>query len=141
MTHVARCAFLLTLSSALCLGAVSRVTSVEPTLAKPGDSAVAQGKNLGKGAVVKLFLTTGAKDIEVKMSEQSAESIGFTIPADTELGMYRLMIQTGGATPQLMEQPVMVEVLTAEEIEERAKEEERLSRAPEPPPAEEQPQP
>ena len=144
MKLLARTPILLTLSAALCWGAGSRVTSVEPQLAQPGDAAVAKGESIGAGQVVKLFLTTGANDIEVEISEQNAESIGFSIPEDIELGMYRLMIQTGGAAPALMEQPVTVEVLTAEEIEQRRKELEELSRLPEPepeqPPAEVPPQ-
>ena len=81
MKQVARCAFLLTLSAALCWGAVSRLTSVEPNWVEPGDAVVAQGQGLGKGQVVKLFLTTGSKDIEVEISEQTPESLGFSIPA------------------------------------------------------------
>ena len=51
MKRVARCAFLLTLSAALCWGAVSRLTSVEPNWVEPGDAVVAQGQGLGKGQV------------------------------------------------------------------------------------------
>ncbi len=134
MSQVARCTFLLTLSAALSWGAVARLTSVQPRLVKPGDAVVAKGESVGPNDVVKLFLTTGSKDIEIEMKDRTADSIGFSIPADIELGSYRLMIQTGGPTPALMEQPVMVEVMTAEELAERRKEEERLSKAPEPAP-------
>ncbi len=140
MKQLARAIFLSALSAALCWGALSRLTSVEPRLAKPGDAVAAKGESVGKGQVVKLFLTTGADDIEVEITEQTPESLGFSVPADIELGMYRLMIQTGGATPALMEQPMTLEVLTAEEIEERRKELEELSRAPTSP-AEPAPQP
>ena len=134
MTLVARSAVLLLAVAAVGLGA-SRVTSVEPTMATPGGQAVAAGDGLAKGMVVKLFLTADGKDIELEMIEQSTESIEFAIPADVQLGRYRLMIQTGGTTPALMEQPVFLEVMTAAEMEKRRKEEEQLTQAPEPPPA------
>ena len=47
----------------------------------------------------------------------------FTIPEKVEFGAYNLMIQTGGATPTLMEQPVGCTVENEEMARERAEEE------------------
>ena len=57
-----------------------RVLSVEPDTGKQGDELVVSGQNLDKGHVADLFLTAGGKDAKVKMVEQSAESIRFSVP-------------------------------------------------------------
>ena len=111
------------LAVALCPAAAPRLTSVEPNAGKPGDELLISGQNLGSSDVTKLFLTAAGKDHEVKIEEQTSDSIRFTIPAKVEVGSYNLMIQTGGATPTLMEQPIRCTVENEEMARKRAEEE------------------
>ena len=142
MEAAIRLAVLGVLTVVLASAAVPRLMSVEPEAVKPGDQVTANGSNLDSTNVTKFFLTAGGKDIQVKMDEQTADSITFTVPADTELGNYNLMVQTGGPTPALMEQPVICAVDDAEGIERRARELEEFLADPEPEPeAEPEPEP
>ncbi len=85
------------------------VQSVEPDTGKQGDELVVSGQSLDKDHVADLFLTAGGKDIKVKMVEQSAESIRFSVPK-VRPGRYRLMILTKGSDPAYLEQPVFCTV-------------------------------
>ena len=76
------------------------VQSVEPDTGKQGDELVVSGQSLDKDHVADLFLTAGGKDIKVKMVEQSAESIRFSVPK-VRPGRYKLMILTRGSEPHL----------------------------------------
>ncbi len=111
------------LAVAFSYAASPRLTSVEPNAGKPGDELLISGQNLGSSDVTKLFLTAGGKDHEVKIKEQTSDSIRFTIPEKVEFGSYNLMIQTGGATPTLLEQPIRCTVENEEMARERAEEE------------------
>ena len=122
-------------SAALAYAAFPRVTSVEPAMAQPGEEATASGSALNE--VVKLFLTLGNKDIEVEVKDSSEETILFALPADLEHGVYQLTIQTGGASPAIMVQPVRIEVADAEAIAQRKKEAEELEALEAAPPPEE----
>ncbi len=102
--------------------AVPRVTSVEPDAVAPGGSAVAKGSDLGRGSVDTLYLTVGGTDVEMKLTEQTAEAITFEVPASIELKRYRLMVLTSGAGAAYMEQPVALEVVDAETAKQRAEE-------------------
>lgn len=125
--------------AAVAFAAYPRLTSVEPSAAKPGDAVTANGESLEAENVTKLFLTAAGKDIELEISAQTAEAIKFTIPADIALGTYNLMVQTGGPTPALMEQPVRLEVadeatLSAKAAEAKKRQEE-MAKPVEPAPA------
>ena len=85
------------------------VQSVEPDTGKQGDELVVSGQRLDKDHVADLFLTAGGKDIKVKMVEQSAESIRFSVPK-VRPGRYKLMILTKGSDPAYLEQPVFCTV-------------------------------
>ena len=111
------------LAVALASAAAPRLSSVEPNAGKPGDELLISGQNLDSSNVTKLFLTAGGKDHEVKIKEQTSDSIRFTIPEKVEVGSYNLMIQTGGATPTLMEQPVRCTVENEEMARKRVEEE------------------
>lgn len=131
--------FLLAAAASIAWAAFPRLVSVEPAAAKPGDEVTVSGQSLEAANVAKLFLTAGGNDVEVEIAEQTAESIRFTIPADTAMGVYNLMVQTGGAAPQLIEQPVRLEVadeaaLTAKKAEAERLEQE-LAQPAEPAPA------
>jgi hypothetical protein len=94
-----------------------RLTSVEPTMASPGDSLAASGTDLNE--VELLFLTVGNTDVQVEITGKTAETIQFKLPADVPHGQYRLMLQTGGEAPALLVQPITCEVMSAAEITER----------------------
>lgn len=133
--------FLVFLACAATLRGAPRLTSVEPTMASPGDALTALGTDLNE--VELLFLTVGDTDVKVEITSKTAEEIKFKLPADVAHGQYRLMLQTGGEAPALLVQPIMCEVMSAAEIVERKaelqKEERRIddaaSPAPEPPAA------
>ena len=110
------------LAAALAYAAVPRLISVEPDAGKPGDELVVSGQNLDSSNATKLFLAAGGKDHQVKVREQTSDSIRFTIPEKIEFGSYNLMIQTGGATPVLYEQPVRCTVENEEMARKRAEE-------------------
>ena len=111
----------LSLATALAL-AVPRVTSVEPDAVAPGGSAVANGSDLGEGSVARLYLTAGGSDVQVEITEQSAEAISFKLPESTEMKRYRLMVLTRGAGAAYMEQPVALEVVDEATAKQRAEE-------------------
>ena len=103
---------LLALSTILTLSAASpRLSTVEPAALSPGAVAVATGVNLEKSAVAKLYLTAGGSDIELEITEQTAEKITFKVPAETAHKRYRMMFLTTGEGAAYMEQPVSVEVM------------------------------
>lgn len=145
MKRTLRLAATLACSAVLAFGAFPRLVAVEPAGCPPGGEAAAQGQNLDSETVAKLFLTAGGNDIELEIVEQSAESIRFKVPDGTAEGTYNLMVQTGGAAPALMEQPVRLQIADAEtlakEAEERKKQLEDLSKPAEPAPAPEDPKP
>jgi hypothetical protein len=94
--------------------AVPRVTSVEPPFGKNGEELVVNGENLGRGTVVKLFLTGGGEDHEVAIKEQTTGTIRFQIPEGLALGSYNVTLQTGGEAPAILEQPVACSVVDEE---------------------------
>jgi hypothetical protein len=99
---------------AACLAAFAqqsmpRMTSVEPGAGKAGDVIVVAGENLTKAAVAKVYLTDGKNDIEVQVTEQSATTLKFKIPARAK-GRLALMIETSGKDAKQIEQPVKLTV-------------------------------
>src|SRR3989442_15453650 len=86
--------------------AMPRMTTVEPPNGKAGDVLAVAGENLTKPAVSKLYLTDGKNDLEVQVTEQTATSLKFKIPASAKTGRFSLMILTGGEEPKYIEQPV-----------------------------------
>jgi nitrous oxidase accessory protein NosD len=90
--------------------AMPRMTSVEPTSAKKGDVVAVTGENLDKDLVAKVYLTDGKNDTVVEVTEQSATSIKFKIPAAKVAGRLALMVLTTGKDPKYIEQPVKVTI-------------------------------
>lgn len=123
--------FFALLACAATLVGAPRLTSVEPTMASPGDALTASGMDLNE--VELLFLTVGDTDVQVEITGKTAEEIKFKLPADVPHGQYRLMLQTGGEAPALLVQPIMCEVMSAAEVTERKdelrKEEQRIDAA------------
>jgi hypothetical protein len=115
MKQSARLLVALILTSLFTWAASPRVTGVKPSGGHTGDKLVVAGENLGADSVTRFFLTDGTNDHRVVMEEQKAGSILFAIPEKVEPGYYRLMLQTAGPTPALLEQPVSCQVLAADE--------------------------
>jgi hypothetical protein len=88
--------------------AMPRMTTVEPGSAKKGDVVAVTGENLDKDAVAKVFLTDGKNDTPVEVTEQTATTIKFKVPAAK--GRLALMILTTGKEPRYIEQPVKLTV-------------------------------
>jgi predicted solute-binding protein len=89
--------------------AMPRMVSTEPGNGKVGDVIAVTGENLTKESVAKLYLTDGKDDLEVQITEQTATTIKFKIPAKAT-GKMALMILTAGKDAKLIEQPVKVAV-------------------------------
>ncbi len=88
-----------------------RITAVEPASGKVGDVVTITGENLQKDNVAKVFLTDGTKDTPCDtITEQTATSIKFKIPAAAKPGRLALMFLTAGKNPQLMEQPFKITI-------------------------------
>ena len=90
--------------------ALPRVSAADPGTGKVGDVITVTGENLGKESVAKLFLTDGEKlDIVVEITEQTATTIKFKIPAKAT-GRMKLMVQTAEPDPRQMVMPTRVTV-------------------------------
>ena len=112
---------LLTLACGMAL-AVPRLTEVMPDAVAPGGTAVAKGSDLAKPTVDKLYLTAGGSDVELEITEQTADAITFKVPDGTAMKSYRLMFLTGGASPAYMEQPIALEIVDEATAKQRAEE-------------------
>lgn len=58
-----------------------RLTGVEPTAGKPGDTATASGENLARPTVIAVFLSDANSDYKVTVVEQTPAKIVFKVPA------------------------------------------------------------
>lgn len=113
--------FLLTLACGMAL-AVPRLTEVVPDAVAPGGTVVAKGSDLAKPVVDKLYLTAGGSDVELEITEQTADAITFKVPDGTAMKRYRLMFLTGGASAAYMEQPIALEIVDEATAKQRAEE-------------------
>lgn len=111
MRHSMRIVWILLLAVSGVFAATPRLTGVSPYGGHTGDEITAHGQNLDSDNVAIVFLTDGRKDYRVSVKEQSGESIRFTIPSRIKPGYYNLMVQTTGASPALLEQPISCQVL------------------------------
>ena len=112
---------LLTLACGMAL-AVPRLTEVVPDAVAPGGTGVAKGSDLAKPVVDKLYLTAGGSDVELEITEQTADAITFKVPDGTAMKRYRLMFLTGGASAAYMEQPIALEIVDEATAKQRAEE-------------------
>jgi|SRR5580704_4713853 hypothetical protein len=87
-----------------------RMTTVDPINGKVGDVITVAGENLEKSQVAKVYLTDGKNDTVLDLTEQTATSIKFKIPAKATVGRFALMLLTTGKEPKLIEQPVKLTV-------------------------------
>lgn len=85
-----------------------RMVSVEPMGGKAGTEITVNGEGLSKENVVKVFLSDGTNDKEIKVAVQEDKLIKFTIPDSIKPGRYGIAIQTKAG--QIIDQPVKVTV-------------------------------
>jgi hypothetical protein len=88
--------------------AMPRFTTVEPDTGKVGDLISAKGENLEKTYIAEVYLTDGAKDTKVIVTEQSATEVKFKVP-QIKAGRYHLLVLTANKA-SLIEQPVVLTV-------------------------------
>ena len=112
---------LLTLACGMAL-AVPRLTEVVPDAVAPGGTAVAKGSDLARPVVDKLYLTAGGSDVQLEITDQTADAITFKVPDGTAMKRYRLMFLTGGASAAYMEQPIALEIVDEATAKQRAEE-------------------
>ncbi len=112
---------LLTLACGMAM-AVPRLTEVVPDAVAPGGTAVAKGSDLARPVVDKLYLTAGGSDVELEITDQTADAITFKVPDGTAMKRYRLMFLTGGASAAYMEQPIALEIVDEATAKQRAEE-------------------
>lgn len=84
--------------------------SVTPDTAKVGEILTAAGEYLDKARVKEIYLTDGKAEFKTEIVEQSQNEAKIRVPATVKPGRWRLMVLTTGVEPQLLEQPVTVEI-------------------------------
>jgi uncharacterized protein with GYD domain len=99
---------------AACIGAYAQqaapnVDTVEPANGKIGAEITATGQNLQKEMVAKVYLTDGEHDLLVEVTQQTATTIKFKIPAKAT-GRMSLMVLTADKDPKYMQLPVKVSI-------------------------------
>jgi hypothetical protein len=82
------------------------LTAVEPASGTYGDVLTATGDNLDQATVAALYLTDGKNDINLKITEQTVNSIKARIPEGIATGRFALMILTKGEDAKYIEEPV-----------------------------------
>lgn len=108
LRQVVRLLLLVAVASISMLAQVPQMSRVTPKTAKPGDVLSVTGVSLDKTKVEDLFLTDHKFDMKVKILEQDENIIRFRVPPFAKPGRMQLLVQTGGKTPRLLEQPVYV---------------------------------
>ncbi len=84
--------------------------SVSPDSVKVGEILTATGEYLDKARVKEIYLTDGKAEFKTEIVEQSQTEVKVKVPATVKAGRWRLMVLTTGVEPQLLEQPVTVEI-------------------------------
>ncbi len=84
--------------------------SVSPDSVKVGDTLSASGEYLDKAQVKEVYLTDGKTEFKTEILEQTQTEVKVKVPATVKAGRWRLMVLTTGVNPQLLEQPVTVEI-------------------------------
>ncbi len=82
------------------------IQTVEPDTAKVGVVVVAKGVNLDKTKICELYVTDEKNDTKVKIDEQTATELKFTVPK-VPAGKYHLMVMTASRAT-MIEQPVVL---------------------------------
>lgn len=80
----------------------SKVASVDPTSGKVNDQVTVAGTNLGKAAVVGIYLSDDKNDYKATIVDQEADKVVIKVP-EVKAGDYNVSIQVG---QNLLIQPV-----------------------------------
>lgn len=88
--------------------AMPRCTTLEPETGKAGDAISAKGENLDKTVIADVYLTDGANDTKVTVTQQSGSEVKFTVPK-VKAGRYHLAFLTANRA-SMIEQPVVLTV-------------------------------
>ncbi len=83
--------------------------SADPANGKQGDVITLTGTNMGKDLVAKVYLTDDKTDLQAEVTEQTATTIKFKIPAKAT-GKLSVMFLTAEKEPKYIVQPVKVTV-------------------------------
>jgi len=89
-----------------CAQNAPRLTGVEPSTAKVGETVTATGENLGKGSVIAIFLSDANNDYKVQVIEQTPEKIVFKV-AQVKPASYNVSLQVRN---EIFIQPVRLTV-------------------------------
>jgi hypothetical protein len=89
---------------------VPLLRAVEPASGTNGDIFTVTGDNLDQATVAALYLTDGKNDVKVAITEQTATSVKFQVPAGIANGRYAVMILTKGKDAKFIEEPVKVTI-------------------------------
>ena len=84
--------------------------SVAPDTAKVGENLTATGEYLDKTHVKEVYLTDSKVEFKTEIVEQTENEVKVKVPANVKTGRLRLMVLTTGIQPQLLEQPVTIEI-------------------------------
>jgi IPT/TIG domain len=72
----------------------AKITGVNPSSGKVGDSVTITGEGLGKGSVAAVFLSDDKSDYKATIMDQAADKIVMKVP-DVKPGGYNVSIQVG----------------------------------------------
>ncbi|HWP84673.1 MAG TPA: IPT/TIG domain-containing protein [Terriglobia bacterium] len=86
--------FLVLLAAFALAQAGPKLTSVEPTTGKVGDSLTVIGEDLGKETVQGVLLSDEEKDYPAEVLEQTAQKIVFKVP-EVRAGGYNVSLKVG----------------------------------------------
>jgi IPT/TIG domain len=84
--------------------------TVSPDTAKVGDVLTVTGEYLDKTRINEIYLTDGKVEFKTEIVAQNQNEVKVKVPANVKTGRMRLMVLTTGIQPQLLEQPVSVEI-------------------------------
>jgi hypothetical protein len=84
--------------------------AVSPDSAKVGEVLTVTGEYLDKSRVKEVYLTDSKSEFKLEIVEQGQTLVKVKISPTVKPGRWKLMVLTAGVDPQLLEQPVSVEI-------------------------------
>lgn len=108
-------AFLLLISLLVPLALLARdpqptplMRNIDPMTAAAGDLVTVTGDNLSKDIVLEVYMTDRTDKTKVEVTEQTATTVKFKVPAKIKAGKYWMMVLVNYAEPLLIEEPVRI---------------------------------
>lgn len=90
---------------------VPLMRSVEPAAAKSGALVLVKGENLSRRFVAEVYVSDGARNQKVVITEQTDATLKFTVPTECKPGKYLLLVLMNSLDPVLLEEPVKLTVI------------------------------